>query len=83
MNTLFIKTRDLIVNMVNLLPVAVNSTVDLSGLVAVHTNSVRTVLQGHPADKNKRPVQIDYLISEKMNTELLPYSFTIISISIK
>jgi alpha-L-arabinofuranosidase len=77
------KTKDLVVKMVNLLPVAVNSTVDLAGITLANSKGIKTVLQGNPADKAVKPVQAYCPVSEKFNTELPPYSFTVIRIQTK
>lgn len=74
------KTGDLIVKMVNLLPVAVNAMTDLNGMAIAGPDAVKTVLQGRPEDKNIKPVVSGCTVSEKFTTELPAYSFTIVRI---
>jgi alpha-L-arabinofuranosidase len=75
------KTKDLIVKLVNLLPVPVRAEIDLKNLVAANATAVKTVLQGSsPADKNAVPVESEITIGEKFSNELPPYSFTVIRI---
>ena len=50
------KTGDMIVKLVNLLPVAVNAQVELPSLEGMDTTAVKTVLAGKPTDKQARPV---------------------------
>jgi alpha-L-arabinofuranosidase len=77
------KSKDLIVKMVNLLPVAVRSTVDLAGMPLGSTAAQKTVLTGRPADKDARPVTAAITVADKFDTELPPYSFTVIRIKSK
>lgn len=77
------RSKDVIVKMVNMLPVAVNASVDLKYITLADTKGVKTVLQGKPADLNVKPVESACTVSEKMSTELPPYSFTIIRMKTK
>lgn len=72
------KTKDVIIKMVNLLPVAVNPTIDLAGISPADGNATKTVLAGKPADKTIQPVESTVAVSEKIKMELQPYSFTVI-----
>lgn len=69
------KSKDIIVKMVNLLPVAVNASVDLKN--ATLGNAIKTVLKGDPSDQNAKPVVAACSASELMNAELPAYSFTV------
>ncbi len=69
------KSKDIIVKLVNLLPVAVNASVDLKN--ATLGNAVKTVLKGDPSDRNAKPVVATCSASELMNAELPAYSFTV------
>lgn len=71
------KSNDLIVKLVNLLPVAVNASVDLKNANLGNKEAVKTVLKGDPADRNAKPVVTSSAISELMNAELPAYSFTV------
>ena len=78
------KSKDLIIKLVNLLPVAVPSEIDLKNIGLAGTNAVKTVLQGNdPSDKNAMPVESTIAVSEKFIAELPPYSFTVIRIKTK
>lgn len=77
------KSGDVILKMVNLLPVAVNTAVDLEDVAVVAPEAVKTVLQGKPGDKDARPVVSSCAVAEKFNTELPAYSFTVIRIKTK
>ncbi|MCU7550076.1 carbohydrate binding domain-containing protein [Chitinophagaceae bacterium LB-8] len=77
------KSKDVIVKMVNLLPVTVNASVVLKDITLANTKGVKTVLQGKPDDKNLKPVISDCTVSENFSSELPPYSFTIIRIQTK
>ena len=72
------KSKDLILKVVNLLPVAVNSRIDLAGITIAGTNAVKTVLHGNPADKNARTVVSDFTVSLQFGVDLPAYSFTVI-----
>ena len=75
------KTGDMIVKLVNLLPVAVNAQVELPSLEGMNTTAVKTVLVGKPTDKQARPVAGTMEVSEKFGYELPAYSFTVIRIN--
>jgi len=77
------QTKDLIVKLVNLLPVAVNSTTDLKNITLAGTKGVKSLMQGNPADKNIVPVVTEIPVSEKLAMELLPYSFTVLRVKTK
>lgn len=77
------KTNDIVVKMVNLLPVAVTPSIDLKGLNIEKQETIKTVLTGKPADKDAKPVDSPITVSESFSTELPPYSFTVIRIHTK
>ena len=70
---------DVIVKLVNLLPVEVNTNVDLSGIGAIQSSAKRTVLTGKPAD-TPLPVEDTMEVAEKFDYQLPAYSFTVIRI---
>ncbi|MBS1565142.1 MAG: alpha-L-arabinofuranosidase, partial [Bacteroidetes bacterium] len=76
-------SRDIIVKMVNLLPVTVNANTDLGGITPAGNEAVKTTLQGRPDDKNARPVVSSCAVSGKFDVELPAYSFTVIRIKTK
>lgn len=77
------KSKDLILKVVNLLPVVVNTKVDLNGISIADGKAVKTVLQGNPADKNVKPVVSEYAVSDQFSLELPAYSFTLIRVKTK
>jgi alpha-L-arabinofuranosidase len=74
------KTNDLIVKLVNMLPVAVNSQIKLAGIDGVLPSATRTVLSGASGDKKSRPVTDLIAVSEEFPCTLQAYSFTVIRI---
>ena len=79
--TPYLKTGNMIVKLVNLLPVAVNAQVELPSLEGMNTTAVKTVLAGKPTDQQVRPVSGTIEVSEKFGYELPAYSFTVIRIN--
>lgn len=77
------KTGDVILKMVNMLPVEVRSTVDVTALQMKADEVVKTVLQGKPADTNLQPVQSSISVKEVENMVMPPYSFTVVRIQEK
>jgi hypothetical protein len=74
------KNNDLIVKMVNMLPVAVNTNVRLDGMSDFRSSATRTVLSGAPTDKKARPVIDQIAVSGEFPCTLPAYSFTVIRI---
>ena len=77
------KTKEVIVKMVNLLPKAVQSGVDLGGIDIAGSVAEKIVLQGRPESEDVKPVTSNCDVAEKFDTELPPYSFTVIRIKTK
>jgi alpha-L-arabinofuranosidase len=77
------KSNDLIVKMVNMLPVAVNTNVRLDGMGDFSTSAIRTVLSGTPTDKKARPVTDQIAVSGEFPCTLPAYSFSVIRIKQK
>jgi alpha-L-arabinofuranosidase len=77
------KTGDLIVKLVNMLPVAVNAQVKLAGIDGVLLSATRTVLTGTPDDREARPVTSNIAVSNDFPCFLPAYSFTLIRIKTK
>ena len=77
------KSKDLIVKMVNLLPVTVNASFDLSGISTADARAMKMTLQGNPEEKNAKATEAECSVSEKFNEELPAYSFTVIRIKTK
>ena len=70
---------DVIVKLVNLLPVEVDTHVDLSRIGVIQPSAKRTVLTGKPAD-TPLPVEDTVEVAEKFDCQLPAYSFTVIRI---
>ena len=77
------KSNDLIVKMVNMLPVVVNTNVRLDGMSGFRTSAIRTVLSGTPTDKKARPVTDQIAVSGEFPCTLPAYSFSVIRIKQK
>ena len=75
------RTGDMIVKLVNLLPVSVNASMTLPSLEGMNTTAVKTVLAGKPTDSQARPVSGTVEVSEQFAYELPAYSFTVIRIN--
>lgn len=75
------KTGDVIVKMVNMLPVDVSTTLNTDGLISNHAKAVQSVLSGKPTDENARPVISSVSIAKQMPCVLPAYSFTVIRFS--
>ncbi|HEV7329479.1 MAG TPA: alpha-L-arabinofuranosidase C-terminal domain-containing protein [Flavisolibacter sp.] len=74
------KTGDLVVKLVNVLPVAVNTSLDLSGINIADTKAKKITLQGAPSEKNVKAVETAISVSQTFRSELPAYSFTVIRI---
>ncbi|WP_423130443.1 alpha-L-arabinofuranosidase C-terminal domain-containing protein [Gaoshiqia sp. Z1-71] len=72
------KTGDYILKLANLLPVAVNAKIDLSGLPVAEGEAVLSVLQGDPADENARPENSRISVAPEFEIKLPAYSFSVI-----
>lgn len=74
------ESGDLVVKLVNLLPVAVKADVEIPSLAGRQAEGQRTVLSGRPSDTNAIPVESAMEIGEKFPYEMPAYSFTVIRI---
>jgi alpha-L-arabinofuranosidase len=74
------KSNDLIVKLVNMLPMEVNTKVNLEGPGDLNPSAIRTVLTGTPDDKKARPVVDNIAVSTDFPCILPAYSFTVIRI---
>ena len=70
----------LVVKLVNLLPVAVKTDVEIPSLAGHQAVGQKTVLSGRPSDTNAVPVESAMEIGEKFPYEMPAYSFTVIRI---
>jgi hypothetical protein len=67
-----------IVKLVNLLPVSVEVTADLSSVISAEQPATVTVLAGQPADKDSKPVTEQATVGSEYTCSLPAYSFTVI-----
>ena len=74
------ESGDLIVKLVNLLPVAVKTDVEIPSLAGHQDVGQKTVLSGRPSDTNAVPVESAMEVGEKFPYEMPAYSFTVIRI---
>ncbi len=74
------KNGDLVVKLVNLLPVTVNTDINLKGINGVKPAAKKIVMVGNLDDKVTRPQTSDITVSETFNCEMPAHSFTVIRI---
>ena len=74
-------TGDLIIKLVNLLPVAVTTSVEVNNCEAFATNATCTVLTGNPTDRNAAPTESTIEVAPQFSYEMPPYSFTTLRIA--
>ena len=75
------ESGDLIVKLVNLLPVAVTTRVEVTGDTAWKPMAQRIVLQGKPTDQQARPQADQLAVGATFDCPLPAYSFTIVRLS--
>jgi len=73
---------DLIVKLVNMLPVAVIPSIDVSNLTTTE-NAGYTIFSGNPESTTARPISQTITVKEAFSKELPAYSFTVIRIKTK
>ncbi|GHT53841.1 alpha-L-arabinofuranosidase [Bacteroidia bacterium] len=74
------KTNDVIIKLVNLLPVEVKTKLDIHSLNITGNKFIKTVLTGTPDDKKARPLQSTVSLSDISEFKIPAYSFTVIRI---
>jgi alpha-L-arabinofuranosidase len=77
------ESNDIILKLVNILPVAVNSTVNLKDFNIYGDEAEVYLLKGKPDEQNLSPGKFMIPVSETIKAELPPYSFTVIRIKTK
>jgi alpha-L-arabinofuranosidase len=75
------RTGDVIVKLVNMLPVSVDVQADLSFVVTAEQTATVTVLAGQPADKQATPVTETATVGAEYTRTLPAYSFTVIRLA--
>ncbi|MDP4269662.1 MAG: alpha-L-arabinofuranosidase C-terminal domain-containing protein, partial [Bacteroidota bacterium] len=77
------KTGDLIVKLVNILPVEINTKVSLEGVGTVLSSAVKSVLTGNINEKNQKPEISTITVGKEFNCTMPAYSFTVIRMKTK
>ncbi len=77
------KNGDVIIKLVNLLPVSVRATIDLKDIPFIRKETIKTVLCGTPDDKNVKPEILPCAVSDNFISEFPAYSFTVIRVKTK
>ncbi|WP_029902769.1 alpha-L-arabinofuranosidase C-terminal domain-containing protein [Prevotella sp. 10(H)] len=72
------KTKDIIIKLVNMLPVEVNTSLDVNALKISGIQAVRTTLTDKPDSKNSLPIESVINTDELERMQLPAYSFTVI-----
>ncbi len=75
-------TNDLIIKLVNMLPVKVNTQINLAAFDKIDPRAIRTVLTGTPDDNKARPLTDTIDVSSESSISLPAYSFTILRIKL-
>ncbi|MBB2144884.1 alpha-L-arabinofuranosidase [Pedobacter sp. LMG 31464] len=77
------KTNDLIIKLVNLLPVTVNTSFNFNEIGVLNVKAAKTVITGNPVDKNTKPIVSEINISAETPLDLPAYSFTVLRLKTK
>lgn len=77
------RSNDLILKMVNMLPVTVHTQVRLEGADSMMPTAILTLLSGNPADNKARPVIDNIAVNSDFPYTMPAYSFTVIRIRSK
>ena len=75
-------TGDIIIKLVNMLPVAVTPSIEFPGITS-KSSAIYTVLTGKPESNLARPAISNLTVQEAFTKEIPPYSFTIIRVKTK
>ena len=73
-------TGDIIIKLVNMLPVSVKTALQLEGLDNLQPLAEKTLLTGTPANRDLQPVKSKITVNKEFQEELPAYSFTVIRI---
>lgn len=74
-------TGDLIIKLVNLLPVSVTTAIEINDCEAYATQAVCTVLTGNPTDRDAVPTESVIEVAPQFDYEMPAYSFVTIRIA--
>ena len=72
---------NIIIKLVSILPVNLNSTIDLKDFGVSGNIAEVTVLKGKPDQKNVVPEKFKLPVSDTLKAELPPYSFNVLRIN--
>ncbi|MBV7532182.1 alpha-L-arabinofuranosidase [Chitinophaga sp. sic0106] len=72
------KAGEVIVKMVNMLPVETNTSIDLSGMLSQEVKAEKVELSGDPAGTGAKAVPANISLKTKTNLTLAPYSLTVL-----
>lgn len=75
------ETGDIIIKLVNILPVETNVDVSISGLTGFKSVAQKTVVAGAPQLRTVTPQSSEVKIGDKIIETLAPYSFTVIRLT--
>ena len=75
-------TGDLVIKFVNLLPVSVNTSVEINDFDGLSSSATCTVLTGSPTDQNVVPIEGVVEVSKQFCYEMPAYSFTTIRLKV-
>jgi alpha-L-arabinofuranosidase len=74
-------TGDLIIKLVNLLPVSVTTAIEINDCEAYATQAVCTVLTGNPTDRDAVPTESVIEVASQFDYEMPAYSFVTIRVA--
>ena len=74
------KTGDVILKVVNMLPVNVNAKMEVPTIKGMQPTAVKIVLSGQPTDKEVQPQVSDITVGEEFTYDVPAYSFTVIRV---
>lgn len=74
------KTNEVIIKLINLLPVEVNTKLDTDELNSIGNEVRKIVLSGKPDDKTAQPIESKISLQEMKELSLPAYSFTVLRI---
>lgn len=77
------ESGDVIIKLVNMLPVTVNASMNMANLTGASTRATKITLAGKPADTAVQPVTAEMATADLNAMSLSPYSFTVIRCSAK
>ncbi|SHL68528.1 Alpha-L-arabinofuranosidase C-terminus [Chitinophaga jiangningensis] len=72
------KTGDVMVKIVNMLPVETTTSIDLSGILTKEVRAEKTELSGDPAGTGAKAIPTGISLNTKTNLTLAPYSLTVL-----